>query len=163
MNAHDTGILLNQFGDVINFLLLLFAGFVVGSILENRHFASLKKREAMMVGMEVTTQWDESIAGMPAVEKAFFVTGCCVISQDYFKMILAMLKAIFGGRLGSYATLVDRGRREATLRMKENAKKAGCDMILGMDLSATEIGNKKGTGIGCIEVIASGTGVIFKK
>jgi uncharacterized protein YbjQ (UPF0145 family) len=163
MNANSAATIFNQFGDVITFVLLLLTGFVIGTILEKRHFASLKKREAEMVGMETATTWDETLEGMPAVEKMFFVTGCCVVSQDYFKKILAALKTIFGGRLGSYETLVDRGRREATLRMKESAKKAGCDMIIGMNLATASIGDKTGQGIGCIEIIAYGTAVKFVK
>jgi uncharacterized protein YbjQ (UPF0145 family) len=163
MNANETATFINQFQDLITFVLLLLVGFTVGTILEKRHFASLKKREAASVGMEVTTLWDESLEGMPAVDKVFFVTGCCVVSQDYFKKILAALKNIFGGRLGSYETLIDRGRREAILRMKESAKKVGCDMIVGARLESAPIGSKSGQGIGCVEVIAYGTAVKFVK
>lgn len=163
MNGQETATFINQFGDLITFVILLLVGFTVGTILEKMHFASLKKREKKMLAMEVSTVWDEALDGMPAVEKMFFVTGCCVVSQDYFKKVLAALKTIFGGRLGSYETLIDRGRREATLRMKEAAKKVGCDLIIGARLETAPIGDKTGQGVGCIEVIAYGTAVKLSK
>ena len=46
------------------------------------------------------------------------VQGSAVISIDYFKRMLAALRNIVGGEVKSYETLVDRARREATLRMK---------------------------------------------
>lgn len=155
--------ILDRFGDTIWFFLLVLVGFIAGTIAEKMHFASLKKREARLLDMAAATTREETLKGGPETERLFFVTGCCVVSQDYFKRVLAALKTIFGGRLGAYETLIDRGRREATLRMKESAKKAGCDMIIGMKVETAPIGDKTGQGIGCIEVIAYGTAVKFKK
>ncbi len=155
--------IIDKFGDLIWFFLLVLVGFVAGTIAEKMHYASLKKREARLLGLAVATTWEETLEGHPETDKCFFVTGCCVVSQDYFKRILAALKSIFGGRLGAYETLVDRGRREATLRMKESAKKAGCDMIIGAKIETAPVGDKTGRGIGCIEVIAYGTAIKLKK
>jgi uncharacterized protein YbjQ (UPF0145 family) len=155
--------ILDKFGDIIWFFLLVLVGFVAGTIAERMHYASLRKREAGLLDMAVATTWDETLEGLPETDKVFLVTGCCVVSQDYFKRILASLKNIFGGRLGAYETLIDRGRREATLRMKESAKKAGCDMVIGMKLESAAIGDKTGQGIGCVEIIAYGTAIKFKK
>ena len=44
---------------------------------------------------------------------------------------------MFGGRVSAYETLVDRARREAILRMKEEAK--GADIILNMRLETSSI------------------------
>ena len=45
-----------------------------------------------------------------------------VISLDHFKRFLAGLRALVGGRIRSYETLLDRARREALMRMKEAAR-----------------------------------------
>lgn len=153
--------LIDQFGDIAVFLILIAVGYFAGSIAEKRHFASINRRESSLVTLPVTTT--QTVEDEKHVEKTVFVTGCCVISQDYFKKIAAALKTIFGGRLISYETLVDRGRREAVLRMKQTAKKSGCDAIYNMRLETAPVGSKTGQGIGCIEVIAYGTGVIYKK
>ena len=52
------------------------------------------------------------------------VTGEVVISGDYFKNFVAGLKNFFGGRLTSLESIMDRGRREALLRMREKAGNA---------------------------------------
>ena len=66
------------------------------------------------------------------IENAELVTGSVVISVDYFKRFVSFLRDIFGGRVGAYESLIDRARREAILRMKENAK--GADIILNLKL-----------------------------
>lgn len=161
METKQILVLIEQFGDIALFIILLAIGFIAGSIAEKRHYASIKRREQLLVELPVTTT--QTVENESDVEKTVFVTGCCVVSQDYFKKIAAALKTIFGGRLISYETLVDRGRREAILRMKQAAKKAGCGAIYNMRLETAPVGSKSGQGIGCIEVMAYGTGVIYKK
>ena len=58
------------------------------------------------------------------VKKVELVTGEVVISGDYFKNFVAGLKNLFGGRLTSFESVLDRGRREAILRMREKAGNA---------------------------------------
>ncbi|MCE5299742.1 MAG: YbjQ family protein [Spirochaetia bacterium] len=153
---------IDRYGNMVIFLMLLATGFITGTIAEKRHYRSIVRREKEMVGLPVVTlnKLGEDEA---RVENVFFVSGCCVISQDYFKLVLAGIKTIFGGRLTSFETLVDRGRREAILRMKESAKKAGCDLVMNARLEMSSIGNKQGKGIGCVEVMAYGTGIKYAK
>ena len=89
--------------------------------------------------------------------------GSAVISIDYFKRILAGLRNIVGGEVKSYETLVDRARREATLRMKEMAWDA--DIILNLRIEISAIGNSANNrkAIGSIEAIAYGTAITYKK
>jgi uncharacterized protein YbjQ (UPF0145 family) len=76
-----------------------------------------------------------------------------VIASDYFKNFTATLKNFFGGRLTSYESLMDRGRREAMLRLKEKAVAGGADEIVGLRLMMTAV-DQFG-----IEILASGTAV----
>ena len=74
-----------------------------------------------------------------------------------------ILRKIFGGEVLSYETLIDRARREAVLRMKEEAEKA--DVILNLRIETSSIGqtaNKRNT-IGSIEAIAYGTAITLRK
>ena len=48
-----------------------------------------------------------------ALQMTVLVAGSVVISEDYFKRIVSSLQSLFGGRLRSYESLVDRARREA--------------------------------------------------
>jgi len=150
--------------DTIIFLAFLFVGFMAGTIAEQSHFKSLKKREKKMVSLPAVTIKNALEQGAE-VDKVYLVSGSCVVSLDYFKRVLAGLKNIVGGRIGAYETLVDRGRREAILRMKEAAKKAGSDIIVNMRLETSAIGqsaNQKNS-LGSIEVIAYGTAIVLKK
>jgi uncharacterized protein YbjQ (UPF0145 family) len=99
------------------------------------------------------------------VKNAFLVHGSAVISIDYFKRLLATLRNIVGGNVKSYESLVDRARREAILRMKEQALAKGARMIVNLRLETSTIGNsanRKGS-IGSVEVIAYGTAVTLNQ
>ncbi len=120
----DTGT--NQ-GDTVNtvimvlaygvpFILLFFGGFV-GTILERRHLKSIREREAATGNLPaVPTRTLDS--GRTVVESRL-VNASVVVSHDYLKRFLASIRKIFGGRLRSYESLIDRARREAILRVKE--------------------------------------------
>ena len=66
------------------------------------------------------------------IRRSDLVIGSAVIGEDYFKRIAAALKSIFGGRLTVYESLMDRGRREAVVRMKQQARAQGATMIFNV-------------------------------
>jgi uncharacterized protein YbjQ (UPF0145 family) len=82
-----------------------------------------------------------------------------VVSVDYFKRFLAQLRGLVGGRVRAYESLLDRARREAVLRMKEEAAQRGFDAVINVRLESTNIAaplrNDKGTA--GVEVLAFGT------
>lgn len=153
-------IILQNF-DLVLFLFLLGLGYGAGTLAEKRHYKSIRQREEQLLKMPVVT----AEGGFPdgRVKKAELVTGSVVISIDYFKRLLAILRNIFGGRVKSYESLVDRARREAILRMKEAARKQGAGMIVNMRLETSTIGNSanRKKQVGSVEAIAYGTAIIF--
>ncbi|HEE5774964.1 TPA: YbjQ family protein, partial [Acinetobacter baumannii] len=84
-----------------------------------------------------------------------FISSNVVISHDYFKYVLASIKNILGGRLTSYESIVERARREAIVRLKQQAQSVGANHIMGVRLSTTELGMQGGM----VEVFAYGTAV----
>jgi uncharacterized protein YbjQ (UPF0145 family) len=88
------------------------------------------------------------------------VTGSVVISVDYFKRFLASLRTLIGGRVTSYESLLDRARREAILRMKEEASKLGADKVFNIKLETSSISKSAKGKVGSIEVLAYGTALI---
>lgn len=90
------------------------------------------------------------------------VSGNVVVSIDYFKKFLAALKSLIGGRLGSYESLLDRARREAILRMKEDGLKAGGKIILNVRIETASIYKfaENRYAVGSVEVFAYGTAII---
>jgi uncharacterized protein YbjQ (UPF0145 family) len=85
--------------------------------------------------------------------------GSVVVSSDYFKTFVAGLLKLVGGRIGVYETLLERGRREALLRMEEAALAWGAERVVNVRIQTAELGGNNGQGIVALEVIAYGTGV----
>jgi len=157
-----TDFIINNNGLFI-FGVLMILGYIAGSIAEKKHYASIKKRESEMVEIPVVNfknPYPDS-----GVQKSILVTGSAVISIDYFKRFLAILRNLFGGRVRSYESLVDRARREAILRMKENALQKNADIVINFRLETSAIGksaNRKGQ-VGSIEALAYGTALTLQK
>ena len=143
---------------IILALVLLVLGYFFGRHAEKKHYQSIIRREAelasvIMIASKHTTASDSAKPGM-------MVTGSVVISVDYFKRFLAMLRSIFGGRITSYETLLDRSRREAILRMKQEAQAINADRIFNIKLETASISKNAGGSIGSVEVLAYGTALI---
>ncbi|MEN8687127.1 MAG: YbjQ family protein [Desulfuromonadales bacterium] len=155
-------IILNNL-DLFLFLALLVLGYTCGSIAEKRHYKSIRRREQALVKLAVVTAEGRFKEG--AVKQSFLVNGSTVVSNDYFKRLLAILRNIFGGRVKAYESLIDRARREAILRMKEEARAKGAHMIVNLRLETATIGrsaNKKNR-VGSIEALAYGTAVVMAR
>ena len=141
-------------------LILFLIGYFAGSLAERRHFISLRKREAKTRAMVVCT-FVPKLQG--DVLQSQLVTGATVVSLDYFKRILAALRLIFGGRVKSYETLLDRARREAVLRMKEQAVAKGYSTVINVRIETSSIASKGSQkGNAGVEVLAFGTAVLTR-
>ncbi len=118
------------------------------------------KREAQLAGIPAVTT--KALPIRYKHSEILLVSGNVVISNDYFKKFLAALKSLLGGRLGSYESLLERARREAILRMKESALKAGGKIILNARVETASIYKFAGNryAVGSVEVVAYGTAII---
>ena len=152
---------LNTMSMVINFgvpLALLVATYFIGTLLERRHFADLRRREQLMRGFPVST-FEPLPDGWHASDPNLLV-GNVVVSLDYFKRVIAGLRALFGGRIRTYEPLLDRARREAVLRVTEQAKAAGYDAVINLRLETSRMANSQsGEGVAGIEMLAFGTAI----
>ena len=142
--------------DLYIFVGLVVLGYVIGQTLERRHFASLRKREAALLGL-VTTSSKRPLGELPAIREVRLVEGSAVISIDYFKMIAATLRGFVGGNVRAYETLVDRARREAILRMKESCTDA--TQVINLRIETSSIFKGKGDQVGSVEVLAYATAI----
>ena len=140
-------------------LVLLLVGLTAGQITEMNHFAKLKRREEETRGVVLSNV--KRYVLDRKVQDARLVTGHVVISTDYFKSICASLRRLVGGRIISYEKLVERGRREALLRLKDQATALGADFVLNVRFETMTIArSRQGQGVTGIEVLAYGTAVI---
>ena len=142
----------------IPFVVLLFA-YITGKITEKRHYASIHEREGHWLSIPAIT--GKHLPDMPAVASAEMVVGSVLISVDHFKRFLSGFRKIFGGEMKSYSSVIDRGRREAILRMKESSPEA--DLFLNCRLETSSVSKGKGKAVGCAEVLAYATAVRFQR
>ncbi len=148
---------MEQIINLLIFLTLMTLGFVFGSLAEKRHYRSILKREEQYRHLVVIPQRFPRVNN---VRESVLVSGSVVVSVDYFKRFLASLRMIFGGRLGSYESLLDRARREAILRMQEQADALNAQFIYNLKLETSSISKGAKDRIGSIEVLAYGTALI---
>ncbi len=144
---------------VIGVLAPLALGYGIGRWRERSHLASLARRESENTDMIVTNL---KIGPDPQnVRGATFVSGGAVIATDYFKTFAAALRRIIGGEMRSYETLMNRARREATLRMLEQARQVGATEVWNIRIDTSNIlsatsNNKTAS----VEVFAFGTAIV---
>ena len=145
--------------DIIIFLILMSAGYIFGKQAENRHFARIRKKEALFMHVPATNS-KRPLLSSRKVNQARLVRGNVVISIDYFKRIYASVINIFGGKVVPYESLLDRARREAILRLKESAPSA--DEFMNLRIETASI-TKNTKSVGSIEVLAYATAIYYKK
>jgi uncharacterized protein YbjQ (UPF0145 family) len=146
--------------DLIILIGLIALGYFAGSMAEKKHYRSIEKRERNFLDLPAVTIKEVTHTG--EIEQALLVTGSAVISVDYFKRMLAGFRAIIGGRVKSYESLLDRARREAIIRMKEQARTA--DVIVNLRIETSSISKgKRQKSVGTVEALAYGTAIRLKK
>ena len=141
--------------DLIIFIILLAMGYGFGRYAESNHYKSIIKREKQLNNIPAIA------TRIPPIRRqdlnSQLVAGNVVISIDYFKRFIAGLRNIFGGRVTAYESLLDRARREAILRMKEEAQKLNAEFVFNIKLETSSIHKGRGNSIGSVEVLAYGT------
>ena len=144
-------------------LFLLVTTYFIGRAVERRHYASIRTRERETQRMPTVTfrspppSWE--------IVESTLVTGSVVVSVDYFKRFLAGLRNFVGGRVKAYESLLDRARREALLRLKEQAIAGGYNAVVNVRLETTRMANgRRGSeGIAGLEILAFGTALTLRR
>jgi len=134
---------------------LILLGYFAGRSAENTHLRALDRKEKEFVDIQMS-----AVKTVPAdwrVVDARLVTGCAVIALDYFKVFAGNLRNMFGGRMKGYETLVERGRREAIVRMLAEARSAGAHAVWNVRIETATISGGNQQKPGGVEVIAYGT------
>ena len=118
--------------DIIILISLLLLGFFFGRLAEKRHYRSIIEREKQY--QQIILIASKHPPAEVLDQQSILLSGSVVISVDYFKRFLAGLRNFFGGRVTSYESLLDRARREAILRLKEQANHKGSKMLVNLKL-----------------------------
>ena len=146
---------------LIIFAILLSSGYFFGRRAEKKHYKSIFERENHWLRLPATS-CKYVLEDDRDIDHCHLVNGSMVVSVDYFKRILAMLRIFFGGNVQSYETLIDRARREAILRAIEQAQ--GADMVIALRIETSSIGQSanRRNAVGSIEALAYGTAIFYE-
>ena len=147
--------------DLLLLILILIITYITGSLIERAHFNKVKKREIALLRQPVVTFGTKNYKINRPIKKIELVHGEAVIAGDYFKNFVAGIKNIFGGRLTSLESIMDRARREAILRMKEQAQGANIVVNVRIETSMLNHVERKNSVPKCA-VYAYGTAITYE-
>ena len=142
---------------LIIIVVLMSLGYFIGSHREKKHYKSIIEREEKF--NDVMLFDVKNIPESLSVTGGHLVVGHAVISIDYFKGYVAGLRMLFGGRLKVFESLLDRSRREAVLRMKEEAVKLNSNMVFNIKFETSSVSKGSKNTIGSVEVFVYGSAV----
>lgn len=143
----------------IGFVAVLFlVGIFFGTRAQKQHVEDLDRREIALSHIIVTNLKTIPVSTKPPV----LVTGSVVIAFDYFRRFVANIIMLVGGRITTYETMLDRARREALLRLLEEAEAAGAREVHNIRFEFSRVGSSKQQANvgGGAELLAYGTAVL---
>lgn len=147
--------------DLFLLLALVCVGYVFGRAAEARHYRSIIARENQLAGILLFAA-KRAPPELTDVDTRL-VSGNAVISSDHFKWFVAGLRKLFGGRVRVYETLLDRARREAILRLKQQARDLGGKAVFNIKFESFNVTMGARGGMVAVEILAYGTALIPRK
>ncbi len=132
-------------------LLIFIAVGVYARHLERLHYAHIRKREIALKSIAVLTS--KLPDKRENINKTKLVTSTVSIADDLYKFILSTLRGMFGGRVSSYELVLDRARREAIIRLKEQCLDA--DAIINVHFCTSKVGRR------IVEIVVYGTAIYW--
>jgi uncharacterized protein YbjQ (UPF0145 family) len=139
------------------FVFMMTLGLFVGGWTERRHLQSLRRREQDFSTLLVTQVKSFPLA-LPGNQPPMMVVAEVVIASDYLKSFLAKFRNLIGGEVKSFQTMLVRARREAILRILDQAREQGYDALCNVRLETADIGgNSAMSRVAMVAIIASGT------
>ena len=126
---------------ILVFLFLIgFCGLACGRTIEKRHYRDIEERERQNQGKFLVTQLKSFPASQPGGKVPKVVMTEVVIGSDYLKTWFSQWRNLFGGEMKSFRTLQDRAKREALLRMSEQAQSEGYNALCNVRFSGADVG-----------------------
>ena len=98
----------------------------------------------------------EIVPGKSVKKHLGMVQGSTVRSKHIGRDLMAGLKNIVGGELKGYTELLEDARKEATERMKEQARAIGANAVLNVRFSTSSVAQ------GAAELFVYGTAVVVE-
>jgi uncharacterized protein YbjQ (UPF0145 family) len=140
------------------FLILITVGYWRGRYNERQHLRLLDAEEDAVADILIFATRYPPPSEQPL--DPILVSGSAVIGSDYFRLFMSGLRKIVGGNYRAYEQLLERGRRQALVRLKQAAKARGATMIFNVRLTTSRISNSRGGEATQVEVLAYGTAFV---
>lgn len=131
--------------------ILIFAllGWAIPARLEHKHRQYMDEREKLLGDIQINT----SKHIRPDAVDATILYGSVVISHDLFRTFFIQFRKLIGGNIKAYERLIDRGRREAFIRLREEARLRGFNKVINVRFTNSYVTKS------AIELVAYGTGI----
>jgi uncharacterized protein YbjQ (UPF0145 family) len=101
-----------------------------------------------------------SVEGRRIVAYKGLVGGDAILGANMFRDFFAGIRDILGGRSGAYEKVLRKAKTEAVNDMMEQAREAGANAVVGVDLDYETIQIQDGGSM--LMVSASGTAVVLE-
>ncbi len=137
--------------------ILLLVGVFFGTQAQKKHLEDLNAREDALSYMVVT-----NLKTVPAgLGQPMLVTGSVVIAFDFFRRFVARIIMFVGGNISVYETMLERARREALVRLLEQAQTVGATQVHNIRFEFSRVGASSSQANigGGAELLAYGTAV----
>jgi len=123
---------------IVPSVLLLIVGFLAGRAIARKHRIDLDRREQQVAHLRVTDLRDHD-AAMLGDRPARMVISEVTLGADYFISLLARLRNLIGGNVGVFEELLLRARREALMRLREQAVAEGYTGLANVRMEFADI------------------------
>lgn len=143
------------------FLVLLALGYWRGRRNERLHLRWLAEEEKRLADVLIFASHfpPPGAAGLQRMDPVL-VSGSVVVAADFFRMLVASLRKVIGGNYAAHERLLERARRHATVKLKQQAQAQGLRMVFNVRYTTARISDPRAGEAMQVEVLAWGTGFV---
>ena len=156
-------ILVYILGPILFSLLFPFLSWAIGRWYQDRLMNALLLNEKQQGNMLQSDQHlsTKSLMTTMAAESSTLLHVSICVGPSMGQMFFMWCKSIVGGRLHSYDVVLDYGRREALLRLNQQAKDLGCSSIVNIRIETSTVKFSKSSNgnTSSVEFLAFATGI----
>ena len=149
--------------EFIIWIAIFLCCFSLGIIIEHFHIKDIRKREIKLYKSPYIT-FSKNINTHKKVKKAQLVASTVVLGADLLRVVFAKFINFFGGNISLYEKIADRARREAILRVREQANKMQADIVVNIKIETIRLNSiDDHNSQPRLSVLVSGTAIQYEK
>ena len=146
--------------DILLLIILFTIYYITGKTIEKNHYKSIRNREITLIKKPYLTYGNKILDNKEILNMEVISSGV-VIGCDNFSTLCANLKTIFGGNVPTFEAALDRGRREALLRIREKAVQMGANLLINVKYETVNLNPIEYSKNPMVSITAYGTAVKY--